>query len=112
MLDFRVLEPGEEIGFSEGAVECSPHRAPDFSIDIDAFHRILDHGLAQIASDVGLSFFQDALLEWESCKSVLAVLVRIDESLKSASAQTETREMTDLFSRAVRQNLGIVVVCD
>ena len=112
MLDFWILKVDEDLTFLDGAVDCSPCRAADFSIGMSAFEGLLKNGLEQLASRVGLSYLDDALINVESSKKLLIALEEIDKRLNPSGARTECRVMAELFSLAVDLERPIVVVCD
>lgn len=112
MLEFWLLKSEQTVVFKDGALSDQPDWESEYSIDITAFHRALDLGLGEVASDVGLSFFNDALIEVEASKKILAVLLDIDAKLNPAGNQTDTRAMAELFSKAVCNKQRVVAVCD
>ena len=112
MLWFWIVYSDEIIEFEDGAIKDPPDRQPDFLIDIRPFHRILDNGLKQLASEVGLSFNSDVLLEVESCEKILNVLLKIDAELNPAGNQTENRDMAEFFNEAISRNLRVVAYCE
>ena len=112
MLEFWALRPNESAEMVDGAIEYDPNRKPEFSIEIAAFHRILDNGLTRFASEIGLSYFDDVLIDEKSSQKILNILMEIDKRLNPSGARTENRVMAEFFSNAVSQNLKVVVVCD
>jgi len=112
MLWFWKVSSDVVIEFEDGAIKAPPDRQPDFFMDIRPFHRILDNGLSHVASEVGLSFNSDVLLEAESCEKILDVLLKIDTELNPDGNQTENRAMVEFFNQAVSRNLRVVAYCD
>ena len=117
MLNFWMLDVEQATQIIDGAIEDGiendpPCRKPDFSIDITPFHRILDSGLSHLASELGFSYFNDALLEVESSEKILSSLLKIDAALNPVGARTEGRVMAEFFTEAISRNFDVVVICD
>jgi len=112
MLGFWILRPEEKMEMIEGCLQNSPGRSPEFSIEIEAFHLAYDNGLENIATDIGLSYFEDALLSHDSCSRLLDALILTEPRLSHSWATIDICKMKEFFSRAVKSGGSVAVVCD